>query len=68
MEETFLQMGSWNNLLSHDCFIERLRLISMSQGKAQCRRGLQPFAEGETKDDITDPCNQCRCEKGHLTW
>lgn len=37
------------------------------QGKAQCRRGLQPFAEGETKDDITDPCNECTCDKGHLT-
>ena len=38
------------------------------KGKAQCRRGLQPFAEGETKDDITDPCNECTCDKGHLTW
>ena len=40
----------------------------MLQGKSKCQRGLQPFADGETKDDITDPCNECTCNKGHLTW
>lgn len=32
-----------------------------------CQRGLQPFAEGETKADIMDPCNQCTCQNNMLT-
>jgi hypothetical protein len=33
-----------------------------------CRRGpgLQDFAEGETKPDMTDPCNECSCKDGDL--
>ncbi len=32
-----------------------------------CTRGMEPFAEGETKADITDPCNECTCSAGNLT-
>jgi hypothetical protein len=32
-----------------------------------CSRAGAVFAEGETKPDITDPCNQCSCADGKLT-
>ncbi len=28
-----------------------------------CLRGQEPFAEGETKPDPLDPCNECTCER-----
>lgn len=31
-----------------------------------CSRAGQLFKEGETKDDILDPCNECTCKAGHL--
>jgi len=32
-----------------------------------CSRAGQLFAEGESKQDVTDPCNKCTCNKGSLT-
>ena len=32
-----------------------------------CFRAGQTFKEGETMDDITDPCNKCTCKGGSLT-
>ena len=31
-----------------------------------CSRAGQLFAEGQTKPDILDPCNECTCKKGFL--
>ena len=32
-----------------------------------CSRAGQVFGEGETKQDVTDPCNKCTCKNGSLT-
>ncbi len=42
--------------------------LTASGRKARCMRAMEPFADGETKADPLDPCNECTCDRsGRLT-